>query len=73
MGPTFSFVNTLVPEAVLMKRLGGTSSYSVPKEGVVVSKIFSEIENNKERLHISDWGICDTSTWSSSSIEDFLC
>ena len=33
----------------------------MPNDGLIISKIFEEMEANKEKLFISDWGISQTS------------
>jgi len=58
--PADEFVHKLVPGAILLNELAGTRNYNVPKEGVFLDSIFDEFEKNKERLHITDWAITNT-------------
>jgi len=53
-------VENLLPNATMLNSLGGVINWRVPKDGVVVSQVFAEMESNKQRLRIDDWGICNT-------------
>ena len=54
------FVLEVAPEAVLLNSLAGTSNYEVPKSSIHLSKIFTIFEENREKYHIKDWGISNT-------------
>ncbi|KAL6073551.1 ABC transporter, ATPbinding domain containing protein [Balamuthia mandrillaris] len=54
------FVKKLLPGCILLNSLAGTRNYRIDKKSVVLSQVFSEMEANRERLGISDWGICNT-------------
>ncbi|KAJ5070827.1 atp-binding cassette transporter subfamily a abca [Anaeramoeba ignava] len=54
------FVRQLMPNLQLLNSLAGTWNYEVSKEGIVLSKIFEELENHKKELEIDDWGISQT-------------
>ena len=53
-------MENLLPNATMLNSLGGVINWRVPKDGVVVSQVFAEMESNKQRLRIDDWGICNT-------------
>jgi len=55
------FIKELAPRAILLNSLSGTRNYQVPKECVTLGEVFSAMETNKERLHITDWAITNTS------------
>lgn len=54
------FVANLIPGVTLINELAGTRNYEVPKAGVSLEGVFQEMENNKDRLHITDWAITNT-------------
>jgi hypothetical protein len=71
-------VKKVAPGAVLLNSIAGTSNFEVifglksgiqlnilkvPKKGSKLSKIFTAFEENKEKYHISDWGISNTSNF----------
>jgi ABC-type multidrug transport system ATPase subunit len=55
-----SFLLGIVPRAKLINTLAGTAKYEAPKSDIELHKLFRAIEDNKERLHILDWGISNT-------------
>ncbi|EFA86292.1 hypothetical protein PPL_00079 [Heterostelium album PN500] len=54
------FLFQQIPQANLLNALAGTFNYEVPRNSVELSTLFSEFEQNKERLHITDWGISNS-------------
>ncbi|KYR02910.1 ABC transporter A family protein [Tieghemostelium lacteum] len=55
------YLMDLIPQATLLTSIAGTSNYEVPHGSIEMSNIFSAFEENKERLHITDWGISNSS------------
>lgn len=56
------YVLNLIPNADLIREFNGNFTYLVPNNNRFnPSKIYLEIERNKERLHIQDWGLCQSS------------
>lgn len=61
---------SLLPGTNLLNSLAGTRNYQVPKREVALDKVreyfvvnlqvFEEFENVKEKLHITDWAITNT-------------
>lgn len=58
--PVEKFVKRVLPGASLLNSLAGTRNYQVPKGDVTLEKVFEEFEGNKEKLHITDWAITNT-------------
>lgn len=58
--PVEKFVKAFLPGATLLNSLAGTRNYQVPKGDVTLEKVFEEFENKKEKLHITDWAITNT-------------
>eukprot|EP01133_Synstelium_polycarpum_P002507 gene2507-2861_t len=54
------FLHSQIPSANLLNALAGTFNYEVPRTSVELSVLFAAFEQNKERLHISDWGISNS-------------
>lgn len=61
------FVKQLVPGAKEISNISGTVLFYLPKRSVVLSQVFRNIDANKNSVGITDWGISNTSTRSSSS------
>jgi len=55
------FVKHLLPKAYILREFNGSFVYQVPCEGFEAEKLFIEMEKNKDRLKISDWGISQCS------------
>merc|ERR1719409_525899 len=55
-----SFATALMPGAAVRDSINGVVTFDVPKANVVMSRLFEEMEGNKERLHIKDWGLSHT-------------
>ena len=55
-----AFVTELLPGAALRDSINGVITYDVPKKTVVMSRLFAQMEQSKERLHIKDWGLSHT-------------
>ena len=58
--PADEFVRKIAPGAVLVNKLSGTRNYQVPKGIFSLDYIFSAMEENKEKLSITDWAITNT-------------
>jgi len=52
-----NFAKKVLPNAKLLRQFKGQFVYQVPHEGFKAQKLFQEIEANKAKLEISDWGI----------------
>eukprot|EP01113_Clastostelium_recurvatum_P025339 TRINITY_DN3048_c0_g1_i1.p1 TRINITY_DN3048_c0_g1~~TRINITY_DN3048_c0_g1_i1.p1 ORF type:complete len:846 (+),score=207.73 TRINITY_DN3048_c0_g1_i1:85-2622(+) len=52
-----TFVCGMVPGATLINSLAGTRSWTVPRASVRLSTLFAQIEQERDRLNITDWGI----------------
>lgn len=55
------FIKRQLPTSILIREFNGSFVYQVPLEGFVASKFFIEMEKNKNRLRITDWGISQCS------------
>jgi len=58
--PANAFVQELLPGTALRDSINGVVTFDVPKAGVVMSRLFAEMEQNKARLHVKDWGLSHT-------------
>jgi hypothetical protein len=58
------FVSNLLPGADLIEDINGKFSFLVPMEAMDAPRLFRDLEENKERLRIQDWGV------SQSTLED---
>lgn len=56
-----TFVSTSYPNHVLRERQDTKARYEVSSVGVRLSEIFANIEGNKDRLRLSDYGVSQTS------------
>ena len=52
------FIQQILPSAVLVERLAGNMNFRIPN--LVVSELFEQMEFNKEKVGIQDWGISQT-------------
>lgn len=59
-----AFVKRDLPSSLLISKLNGNHIFQVPISGGGMSKFFEEMERNKIRMRISEWGL------SQSSLED---
>ena len=55
------FIAKLVPQAIILRDFNGNFVYQIPIEGFNAERLFIEMERNKERLRIADWGISQCS------------
>lgn len=55
------FVQELIPSILLLQEFNGNFIFQIPIDGFDAEKLFTEIENNKKKLKISDWGISQCS------------
>ena len=54
------FIRELIPECILLNELAGTRNYEVLKGHVTLENVFRAMEENKDRLGITDWAITNT-------------
>lgn len=59
-----TFIDGLIPNADLISEFNGNFSFLIPYEGFNASHVYTQIESNKKRLRIQDWGL------SQSTLED---
>lgn len=59
-----SYIEEILPRGKLVTAFNGNIIFKIPLEGFIVSELFEKLEEVKEDLRISDWGI------SQSSLED---
>ena len=55
-----AFAMGLLPGAAVRDSINGVVTFDVPKANVVMSKLFAQMESNKQELHIKDWGLSHT-------------
>jgi len=55
-----AFMMQLMPGAAVRDSINGVVTYDVPKASVVMSQLFEQMEGNKARLDIKDWGLSHT-------------
>lgn len=55
------FIAELQPTSILISEFNGNFVYQIPIEGFNAEKMFEEMEKNKERLRITDWGLSQCS------------
>ena len=55
-----AFATALMPGAAVRDSINGVVTFDVPKANVVMSRLFEQMEGNKQRLHIKDWGLSHT-------------
>jgi ABC-type multidrug transport system ATPase subunit len=53
----------VAPGVEVINTLAGTATYEVSRDAVKLHEVFRSLESNKQRLHIRDWGISNTSTF----------
>jgi len=58
--PVDTFIKKLAPGALLVNKLSGTRSYQLPQGAVTLDRVFAQVEKHKEKLHITDWAITNT-------------
>jgi len=51
---------SLAPNARIINSLAGTTKYEIAKHELQLSSFFNQFENSKEKYHIRDWGISNT-------------
>jgi ATP-binding cassette subfamily A (ABC1) protein 3 len=56
-----SFMTDTYPDHVLRERQDSKARYEVTSQGVKISSLFSNVEANKERLRLADYGVSQTS------------
>jgi hypothetical protein len=49
-----------MPGAAVRDSINGVVTFDVPKANVVMSRLFEQMEGNKHRLHVKDWGLSHT-------------
>jgi ATP-binding cassette subfamily A (ABC1) protein 3 len=55
------YVEETFPQSILRERQDSKTRYEIGAKGVRISAIFASIEENKERLQLSDYGVSQTS------------
>ena len=56
-----AYVTGIFPSAKRLNNpIGGKFKYEVVREDVVLSEVFKKVEEDKEKMHITDWGITET-------------
>jgi ATP-binding cassette subfamily A (ABC1) protein 3 len=55
------YVEDTFPQSILRERQDSKTRYEIGAQGVRISAIFASIEENKERLQLSDYGVSQTS------------
>lgn len=56
-----NFVQQLQPTAILLREFNGNFVYQIPIEGFNAERLFIEMEKNRDKLRIADWGISQCS------------
>lgn len=51
------FVRSMFPSALMISENGGLFTFQIPKEEMKMGKAFTELERNKEELHIEDYSV----------------
>lgn len=54
------YIKSLVPSAVLMNSLAGTSNYQIPKDSISIGEVFEKMEEKKSEFGITDYAITHT-------------
>jgi len=57
---TAVFFEENYPESILRERQDAKMRFEVPSKGTKISSVFETIENNKNRLRLSDYGVSQT-------------
>jgi len=52
-----SFITNILPTTRLLREFNGNFVYQIPTENFNAVKLFNEMEKNKDKLKIADWGI----------------
>ena len=60
-GDIKAFVKQLAPRADLITEFNGNFMYLIPTQGFNAAQFYTKMEANKATLHISDWGLCQSS------------
>ena len=55
------FIKNELPHAILIRGFNGNFVYQIPMEGFRAEEFFRQMEKNKQRLRITDWGISQCS------------
>jgi ATP-binding cassette subfamily A (ABC1) protein 3 len=55
------YVEETFPQSILRERQDSKTRYEIGAKGVRIAAIFASIEENKERLQLSDYGVSQTS------------
>ena len=51
----------MIPTVILLQEFNGNFIFQIPIEGFNAEYLFTAMENNKDRLKISGWGISQCS------------
>lgn len=52
-----NFIKQELPHAILIQEFNSNFIYQVPVEGFRAKDFYHLIEKNRDRLHITDWGV----------------
>lgn len=55
------FVHDIIPSVLLLQEFNGNFIFQIPIDGFDAEKLFTEMEDNKKGLKVSDWGISQCS------------
>jgi len=54
-------LDELIPTATLVEKFAGNATYHLPMAGIAISELFQLMEEKKDEVGITDWGITQTS------------
>jgi len=57
----FDFVKKILPTSTLLRSFNGNFVYQIPIDGFQAEKLFNEMEDQKDKLKVADWGISQCS------------
>ena len=55
------FIKSELPSSILIREFNGNFVYQIPLEGFKAENFFHQMEKNRSRLRITDWGISQCS------------
>ena len=56
----FSLVQRLIPDAELVENFVGNCTFQVAAGSLVISRLFEQMENEKDAAGVQDWGVSQT-------------
>ncbi|KAJ8247643.1 hypothetical protein GJAV_G00248620 [Gymnothorax javanicus] len=60
LGPVMGFIETVLPGSILKEKHRNMLQYQLPSSLSSLARIFSLLANNKDRLHIEDYSVSQT-------------